>query len=181
MVNTYNYSRQFGFEKDFDHAAFLEWMHQNWTLAFWYSGCYALLILAGTQYMKNRPKFEIRSGLTLWSASLAIFSIFGAARTIPELIYSILDHGFDYSVCDTEIYVGPTAFWTFMFAISKVYELGDTAFIVLRKQRLIFLHWYHHITVLCYVWYSYIEHTAPGRWFIVMNYSVHAFMPAGCH
>jgi len=60
--------------------------------------------------------------------------------------------------------------------VSKVWELGDTIFIVLRKQPLIFLHWYHHITVLIYVWYSYMDHTAPGRWFIIVNYSVHALM-----
>ena len=50
---------------------------------------------------------------------------------------------------------------------SKLPELGDTLFIVLRKQQLIFLHWYHHITVFIYVWYSYAGHTAPGRWFMV--------------
>ena len=54
--------------------------------------------------------------------------------------------------------------------------LGDTLFIILRKQQLIFLHWYHHITVLIYVWYSYMDHTAPGQWFLVMNYTVHALM-----
>ena len=32
-------------------------------------------------------------------------------------------------------------YWTFMFVMSKVPELGDTIFIVLRKQPLIFLHW----------------------------------------
>ena len=73
-------------------------------------------------------------------------------------------------------FYGPTAFWSYMFVISKVYELGDTVFIVLRKQPLIFLHWYHHISVMIYVWYSYTDHTSPGRWFMVMNYTVHSFM-----
>lgn len=60
--------------------------------------------------------------------------------------------------------------------LSKLPELGDTVFIVLRKQPLIFLHWYHHITVLIYSWFSYTEYTASARWFIVMNYCVHAVM-----
>merc|ERR1711981_1004167 len=55
-------------------------------------------------------------------------------------------------------------------------ELGDTLFIVLRKQPLIFLHWYHHIATLIYAFHSYIDHTAAGRWFVTMNYSVHAVM-----
>lgn len=68
------------------------------------------------------------------------------------------------------------AFWTFSFTLSKVVELGDTAFIVLRKQPLIFLHWYHHITVLLYTWYSYGETSATGRWFTTMNLFVHSWM-----
>ncbi|CAB4057642.1 ELOVL6 [Lepeophtheirus salmonis] len=69
-----------------------------------------------------------------------------------------------------------SGFWSLMFVISKVPELGDTLFIILRKQRLIFLHWYHHVTVLLYSWYSYSEYTAVARWFIVMNYLVHSLM-----
>lgn len=49
-------------------------------------------------------------------------------------------------------------------------------FIVLRKQRLIFLHWYHHITVLLYAFYTYKERPAGGCWFVVMNFAVHSFM-----
>ena len=95
---------------------------------------------------------------------------------MPELISSINNHSLQYSVCVPTYFKGVTSFWAMMFTVSKVYELGDTVFIVLRKQKLIFLHWYHHITVLIYVWYSYTDHTAPGRWFMVMNYTVHSFM-----
>lgn len=88
----------------------------------------------------------------------------------------------------------------------QLVEFGDTAFIVLRKRPLLFLHWYHHVTVLVYTWHAYKvpffyfikiqissqvkrrsfrdndqililkDHTASGRWFIWMNYTVHAFM-----
>lgn len=66
--------------------------------------------------------------------------------------------------------------WTWLFVLSKLPELGDTVFIVLRKQPLIFLHWYHHITVLLYSWFSYTEYTASARWFVVMNFCVHSIM-----
>jgi len=55
-------------------------------------------------------------------------------------------------------------------------ELVDTFFIVIHKKPLIFLHWYHHITVLLYCWHSYVTTSPPGIFFVVMNYSVHASM-----
>jgi elongation of very long chain fatty acids protein 6 len=63
-----------------------------------------------------------------------------------------------------------------MFIMSKLPELIDTFFIVLRKQPLIFLHWYHHATVLIYCWYSYHDFSSSGRWFMGMNYIVHSIM-----
>ena len=72
--------------------------------------------------------------------------------------------------------MGSAGFWTMLFIFSKVPELFDTMFIVLRKKPLIFLHWYHHVTVLLYCWHSYATRSAAGLWFISMNYSVHAIM-----
>ena len=144
---------------------------------FRYSVFYVVLIFGGKYYMHNRPRFEIRRALALWSAVLGIFSTFGAMRTIPEILYILNKYGWESSVCNPSyLYYSPTSFWAFMFAMSKVYELGDTIFIVLRKQQLIFLHWYHHILTLIYTWYSIPHHLAMGRWFITMNYTIHSLM-----
>jgi elongation of very long chain fatty acids protein 6 len=55
-------------------------------------------------------------------------------------------------------------------------ELIDTFFIVIHKKPLIFLHWYHHITVLLYCWHSYVAMSPTGLYFVVMNYAVHSSM-----
>ncbi|XP_055700631.1 elongation of very long chain fatty acids protein 6 [Phlebotomus papatasi] len=173
-----NYSFVFDFENDFIHEDTRHWMLRNWTWVFYSSGIYMLVIFGGQQFMLNRPKFELRGLLVIWNTMLAMFSIMGAFRTAPELFHVLRHHGLFHSVCVPSFIEQDkvSGFWTWLFVLSKLPELGDTIFIVLRKQPLIFLHWYHHITVLMYSWFSYTEYTASARWFIVMNYCVHSLM-----
>ena len=44
--------------------------------------------------------------------------------------------------------------WYLFFVLSKALELVDTLFIVLRKHKLLTLHWVHHCLTLCYSWYA---------------------------
>jgi len=174
-----NYSYVFDFEKEFEHQETKAWFLENWqTIIAYAAGLYMLLIFGGQQYMSTRPKMEIRGVLTLWNTTLALFSIMGALRTWPEFLHVLSEHGIYHSLCIPSFIEKDrvAGYWTFMFVMSKVPELGDTIFIVLRKQPLIFLHWYHHITVLLYSWYSFSEYTAAARWFITMNYLVHSVM-----
>lgn len=173
-----NYSIIFDFEKDFDQRLKREWMVNHWHQAFYYVAIYMFLVFGGQAYMQLRPPFQLRRLLTAWNVFLAVFSIFGALRTLPEFLHVLREFGFTYSVCNPSFIeeTKVSGFWTWMFTLSKLPELGDTIFIILRKQNLIFLHWYHHMTVLLFAWYSYTEHIAPARWFMVMNYVVHSFM-----
>nr|UZZ64682.1 fatty acid elongase elovl6 [Platychelipus littoralis] len=178
-VTVPNYSYVFHFEQEFIHSEIKPLFDTYWRQVCIYSaGLYFLLIIVGQQYMAARPRFEIRNCLTAWNIFLALFSIMGAARTLPEFLHVLKTHGIYHSVCIPSFIESDkvSGFWTLMFVLSKVPELGDTVFIVLRKQPLIFLHWYHHMTVLLYAWYSYSEYTAAARWFIVMNYIVHSVM-----
>ena len=55
-------------------------------------------------------------------------------------------------------------------------ELLDTFFIVIHKKKLMFLHWYHHVTVLLYCWHCFSNSPAIGIVFVAMNFGVHALM-----
>ncbi|KAK3931768.1 Elongation of very long chain fatty acids protein 6 [Frankliniella fusca] len=175
---TPNYSYVFNFEEEFVHQDTRVWMSKNWTYGFYYVGIYMVLIFGGQWYMQSRPRFQLAGVLSVWNTALALFSICGATRTAPELFHVLRNYGPYHSICVPSFIEQDrvSGFWTWMFVLSKLPELGDTVFIVLRKQPLIFLHWYHHITVLLYSWYSYTEYTASARWFIVMNYCVHSVM-----
>lgn len=80
------------------------------------------------------------------------------------------------SFCFRKEHNHATAFWSWVLLMSKVVELGDTAFIVLRKQNLMFLHWYHHVTTLMSWWVMYHWYEPNQLWYIVMNSFVHSLM-----
>jgi len=178
LVTMPNYSYIFQFEDDFEHTDAKVWFNRYWTACFYYVGVYMLVIFTGQQLMANRPRYELRGPLICWNIMLAAFSILGTCRTLPEFFHVLRNYGLYHSVC-VPSYIEHnkvSGFWATMFVLSKVPELGDTIFIVLRKQPLIFLHWYHHATVLVYSWYAFTEYTAPARWFIAMNFTVHSAM-----
>lgn len=126
--------------------------------------------------MESKIKFELRPPLFLWNLTLCIFSVIGAYMTAPIHFNNLYTNGVKASICDTHIQHGSSGIWSLLFILSKAPELLDTFFIVLRKQKLIFLHWYHHITVFIYCWYNYCLLIRSGQWFIVMNYCVHSVM-----
>jgi len=98
---------------------------------------------------------------------------------MPYVLASLISHSYEETVCTTPEDTwgsGPTGFWVMLFIYSKIPELLDTVFIVLRKRPLIFLHWYHHVTVLLFCWSAYSTMAASGLYFVAMNYAVHALM-----
>jgi len=166
------------FSTEFDRYEKSNWMEKNWTMSLYSVGAYVAFIYFGQDYMKNRKPLNLKNIMIVWNFALAIFSILGTATVLPEFISVLRGHnGFhksDSAPC-TEV-SDASVFWGWMFCMSKMAELVDTVFIVLRKRQLIFLHWYHHITVLLYCWYSYSDHISPARWFVVINFFIHSLM-----
>ncbi|XP_043602008.1 elongation of very long chain fatty acids protein 6-like [Bombus pyrosoma] len=172
------YSHVFNFEKNYFYPDSQKWFQNNFQYCYYCCIIYVILIFGGKYYMSSRPKFDLKRPLALWSGLLAVFSIIGFCRTAPEMFFTLRHHGFYYSICKPSHLLQDhvSGFWTWVFVLSKVLEFGDTIFIVLRKQPLIFLHFYHHLTVVLFSWFTYVETTAATRWYVVMNYFVHSWM-----
>lgn len=98
---------------------------------------------------------------------------------VPFLFATVLSKSYEETVCTAPSQSwgnSTTGFWVMLFCYSKAPELIDTVFIVLRKKPLIFLHWYHHVTVLLFCWNAYATMAGSGLYFVAMNYTVHALM-----
>ena len=167
----------FDFESNFDVEASTAWMRARWHHSIYYAMLYVAAIHLGQHYMASRPAFHLRTPMAIWSACLACFSILGLVRSASYIPYIMWNYGLHKLFCDDTFYYHvPTGFWAYIFAASKLYELGDSVFVVLRKQNMKFLHWYHHATVLIYCWKSYSLHSPSGFLLGFMNYAVHSLM-----
>lgn len=132
-----------------------------------------------TNKEKDKDKNYLRVPLIAWNFMLSAFSLWGAIRTVPHILYLLSSTSFDEVVCKEPYKTyGPasTGLAVQLFILSKIPELGDTVFLILKRKDPIFLHWYHHITVLLFCWHSYVTEAAYGLFFIAMNYTVHAVM-----
>lgn len=152
----------FPFEENFDAKYHIKWFKNNWTLSIYISIAYISFVYFGTKVMKNREKFDLRLPLTVWSLILCFYSLASTIRLVPELWNTYQNLGFKGSILDVSYRQdNRIIFWIWLFIWSKVIELGDTVFIILRKQKLIFLHWYHHFTTLTFCFL--VFHQLSGR------------------
>ncbi|KAL1454156.1 hypothetical protein WDU94_010437 [Cyamophila willieti] len=165
------------FETALTHVDTVPMIETFLNFGYWICAVYILLIFGTQRWMKHRPKFDLRKPLILWNACLAIFSICGTFRISWHNMHFATNTNLHEWICMPNWTVDDVAnYWYLLFALSKLPELGDTVFIVLRKQPLIFLHWYHHVTVFLYSSYSYVTYSSTGRLFCNINYFVHSLM-----
>ena len=168
------------FEKDFNADPYLKWTRENYWFPFSAVTIYLFWCYFSSKFMEDRTKFDLKYPLAYWNLLLSLFSTYGMIRTVPHMLYNLSHYSFQETVClhpsEQNWGCGATGFAVMLFIFSKIPELIDTVFITLRKRELIFLHWYHHFTVLLFCWNAYSTESGAGLYFVSMNYTVHAIM-----
>jgi hypothetical protein len=144
---------------------------------------YIIMVFWGPSLMKDKAPWKIPRILAVWNWFLWVFSVLMLLGVLFPLLNFLWEMRYNHPVyhllCQPKkrlVRGGPAVFWVYLFCMSKYLELGDTFFLVVRKRPIIFLHWYHHVTVLLYCWFS-IGIVNPGASvFALVNVIVHSFM-----
>lgn len=145
------------FEGRFDDRQTMPYMRQFWPVCFVFTAIYLVIIFGGTYLMRHKERWNLQRALCMWNTGLSAFSFIALFRIFPWEWNRYQQGGITFMNCDLTYLsgAGGNGLWAFMFMFSKLPELGDTVFIVLRKGHISFLHWYHHISVMCFTWWSY--------------------------
>ena len=138
--------------------------------------------LAVAKQQADRKGATIGTLLVYWNFFLCIFSMMMLVGLILGCFRIVQEHGFYAYFCDGELgwqYKSqgdlPIGAYMALFMISKIPELIDTMFMVVRGRNIRFLHWYHHLTVLLYCWLI-TRTTYPGTPFSMLNAFVHSII-----
>lgn len=76
-------------------------VREHYFLPFGLSALYyfAIVVLL-RRWMQPKQPYNLRTALLYWNYFLALFSILGTIRVVPELIYFVRNHGWFRSICD---------------------------------------------------------------------------------
>jgi len=161
--------------------AYSQPFHDYWYLFVGAALLYPPIIFAMQHWMKDRKPYSLKWLLFVWNASLSALTMVMLYRVIPYCYRLWTEHSWIESIClHRHFGTDKGTSWTFAWmGYTKVLELLDTVFLVLRKKPVITLHWYHHSTVLLFTWASHVyAQTNVHIVFTTMNYIVHVLMYA---
>lgn len=140
---------------------------------------YLCVVWVGPRLMTHRQPVNLKVVLIVYNFAMVgmsayMFSEFLVTSWLSN--YSLLCQPVDYSTNPLAMRMATVCWW---FFFSKVIELSDTLFFILRKKnnQLSFLHVYHHATMI-FNWWAGIKYVAGGQSFFIglVNSFVHVVM-----
>ena len=161
------------------------WEHaylSSWVFPVLVPVIYLVVVFSLKAYMSNRTAWTLKSTLIVHNVNLCIGSAVMCLGTVYGLNKRYTDDPSDWFFCerDNTKREGQLFFWSYIYYLSKYYELFDTVIVILQKRRLphFYLHIFHHSAVIpmAYMWVEYKQTLHWGG--LIFNTIVHVIMYA---
>ncbi|KAJ2001180.1 hypothetical protein GGI04_003842 [Coemansia thaxteri] len=112
------------------------------------------------------------------NAVLAAYSAWAFRSVFPLFISNIATKGWRNGLCDIDGHVWNTALFmhSYLFYLSKYYELIDTVIVILKGRKATLLQIYHHAGVIVVMYYACYYSPASCVFIVWENAGVHAVM-----
>ncbi|XP_042337688.1 elongation of very long chain fatty acids protein 4-like [Plectropomus leopardus] len=140
---------------------------------------YLCVVWAGPRLMKHREPVDLKAVLIVYNfamVGLSAYMFYEFLDTSRLSNYSLLCQPVDYSNSPLALRMARACWW---FYFSKVIELSDTVFFILRKKnnQLTVLHIFHH-GPLMFNWWAGIKYVPGGQSFFIcmVNSFIHLVM-----
>ena len=139
---------------------------------------YLVAVLAGERFMRKRAPLKLNTAQAVHNGLLFVYSLVSSVAMVYVTLCNTPYKTVDEVMCDSRnaMFSGFNSWVLFLFMLSKIWEFGDTAFLVLGKHRLRFLHVYHHAVTLALSWIMYLDTSSSGALFAWTNMVVHTPM-----
>ncbi|XP_052090732.1 elongation of very long chain fatty acids protein 4-like [Mytilus californianus] len=123
---------------------------------------YVSMVLLCPKFVKKLPPMNLKLILVPYNFVLVALSVYMFVEFITVSLlsnYSYQCQPVDYSEDYLAVRMAKVLWW---FFFSKVIELIDTLFLILRKNQVSFLHAYHHCTMILTYWMG-VKYVAGGQ------------------
>ncbi|KAI9014005.1 ELO family [Phycomyces nitens] len=110
------------------------------------------VIFGGRYIMRNSEPLKCKLAFQIHNILITIVSACLLALIAEQVIPKFIRHGFHYTVCDSKAFTTELELLYYINYLVKYWELLDTVFLVIKKKKLEFLHYFHHsmTMALCY-------------------------------
>ncbi|KAI9470029.1 MAG: GNS1/SUR4 family-domain-containing protein [Benjaminiella poitrasii] len=141
-------------------------------------GCitYFTIIFGGQYLLKNASPVKCKFVFQLHNVFLTVVSFVLLVLLVEQLAPKLITKGLYYTICSEEAYTQELELLYYLNYLVKYYELLDTVFLVIKKKKLEFLHYFHHSMTMALCYTQLVGKTTVSWVPIVLNLTVHVLM-----
>lgn len=164
-------------------ATLVEFLKTRWDIPLCIVAPYLAMVFLTRNGIPAHPLGGLVDALfCVWNFAVSLFSAWGTWNLGGAVFTGLKTHGLYFTICTdtaTILQFGegrPAMLALSLFCLSKIPELLDTVFLILKRKQVRLLQWYHHAATLLFCWLALATEYTPGVWFAITNYFVHSIM-----